>query len=254
MVTRPQAAAAATARVLREAGATVLVAPMLEVIGISPPVWAPSPPTHLYAAIFVSTNAVAHGAAALQALRTATPATQIDHVFGIGRTTAQCLVDAGFSDVAVAQGAEDSESLLADARFANVAGRHIVIVKGHSEQGGRALLAESLAERGARVHTLTAYRRGPCSLTDDVRATVLAAVQAGATVLAGSVETLDAIESSLGGTVWQRIVCLAVPHPRVAQAAVARGVKPASLVVVPLDGEGLVHALATRTSAAAKPS
>jgi uroporphyrinogen-III synthase len=97
-------------------------------------------------AIFVSEHAVRIGLPRLE-LGAA-------QVFAVGERTAAALAAAGHDAVRPEQA--DSEGLLGLPVLADVAGTRVLLVCG---EGGRALLAESLAGRGARVERFVCYRR-----------------------------------------------------------------------------------------------
>lgn len=99
-------------------------------------------------AIFVSRNAVSHGAALVASAPR--PA-----IAAIGPSTADALTAQGLSLDLVPAG-YDSETLLADARLAELRGRSVFIIRG---VGGRELLGSVLRERGADVAYLEVYRR-----------------------------------------------------------------------------------------------
>ncbi len=74
----------------------------------------------------------------------------------VGAGTRQALEARGIAPVIAPQGEADSEALLALPELRQVAGQRVLIVRG---QGGRALLGESLAARGAWVDYAECYRR-----------------------------------------------------------------------------------------------
>lgn len=104
-------------------------------------------------AIFVSTNAVEHALPRVRSRLGGWPA-QLQAA-AVGAATAQALARHGVPALAPA-GGFDSEALLALPTLHAVRGKHIVIFRG---QGGRELLADTLAARGARVHYAECYRR-----------------------------------------------------------------------------------------------
>jgi uroporphyrinogen-III synthase len=77
-------------------------------------------------------------------------------VGAVGRATAAALHAAGIPPQLVPAAGFDSESLLALPELTGVAGKRVLIVRG---EGGRALLGETLAVRGAEVHFAEVYRR-----------------------------------------------------------------------------------------------
>lgn len=76
--------------------------------------------------------------------------------WAVGGRTAADLERAGLVDVGKPTGGSGSEALLADPRFADVAGRRILIL---SARGGRTELHQELSRRGARVEPVYVYRR-----------------------------------------------------------------------------------------------
>ena len=100
-------------------------------------------------AIFVSTNAVRHGFAALN-LDAAT------RLVAIGRATADALRETGTADVIENPGVRSEDLLNVDEFGGDLAGKRIVIVRG---DGGRDVLRETLTDRGADVDMIDVYRR-----------------------------------------------------------------------------------------------
>lgn len=100
--------------------------------------------------IFVSSNAVQY---AFPLLPEQLPF-NID-VAAVGSATATALAASGLEPTLVPQ-RMDSEGLLALPALESVRGRSIYILRGN---GGRELLSQTLAERGAEVHQVEVYRR-----------------------------------------------------------------------------------------------
>jgi len=152
LITRPAAQAENLCRLVSAAGGRPIAFPTMEIL----------PACDLDAArrllaepwdliLFVSRNAVEHGCA----LRP--PAGFGGAAIGaVGRATAAALHAAGLPPQLVPAAGFDSESLLALPELTAVAGRRALIVRG---EGGRALLGETLAARGAEVHYAEVYRR-----------------------------------------------------------------------------------------------
>ena len=112
-------------------------------------------------AVFISPNAVHHGLAQVAARR-AWPVNV--KLAGVGPGTAQALAELGHRDVLLPLTRFSSEGLLEREEFQQVAGKKIVIFRGH---GGRELLATTLRERGARVEYAECYQRRPAAVDSD---------------------------------------------------------------------------------------
>ena len=242
VVTRPHLQATRTALALRAAGATVIEFPVLDIA----PVAASLAALELAGAsglIFVSANAVAYG---LPILQRAGKIAASAEIFAIGRATAAALADAGFNDVVSPQQSIDSEGLLAMPQLQSVAGRHMILVKGVSELGGRTLLEQTLAARGARMTLLECYRRTPVMPASTARVALLSALASGCVLgcFALSVETLNSLVDIFSSMEIspQSELTLLVPNPRVADAARAHGFD--KIAQVPLAEPELIVALA----------
>lgn len=132
----------------------------------------------------------------------------------------------------------DSEALLALPQLSDLSGQTILIVRGET---GRALLADTLAARGAQILLCEAYRRVPC----DPGWGRLPAEMAQATLLVTSSDIARALFSSApaerrGWLARQHFVTL---HPRISEVLLALG---ASEIVTAADAsdEALLAALA----------
>ena len=242
VVTRPAAQAARTTLMLRAAGASVIEFPVLSIASID----ATLPAAELASAsgiIFVSANAVEHGVPLVTGAGGA-PASM--EVFAIGRATAAALAQAGFEHVVSPQQSIDSEGLLAMPQLLRVEGRHIILVKGRSESGGRTVLEQTLTARGARVTVLECYQRAPMVPDLAARALLRESLASNSVhaCFALSVETLDSLDNvfSMMELTPQSQLVLLVPHPRVAVAARARGFN--RIAEVPLAEPAMVNALA----------
>lgn len=168
--------------------------------------------------IFISPNAAQFGMAAIRSTGGLPAAAE---VYAVGPGTARALHEHGVSEVVVPPG-QDSEALLALPQLQHVGGKRVVIVRG---VGGRALLAETLAARGAQVHFLECYRR----LRPQADAAALRACwQAGGidAVTVASAETLHNLAALLGeaGVPLLRHTPLFAPHEKIADAARQFGV------------------------------
>jgi uroporphyrinogen-III synthase len=109
-------------------------------------------------AIFVSPNAVRYGLELLDGA----PLPGNPRIAAVGQGTARAL-EAGGIDVGILPAKRyDSEALLAAEELQKLQGRRILIVRGN---GGRALLADTLRQRGADVVLAEVYRR-ECPVAD----------------------------------------------------------------------------------------
>lgn len=226
LVTRPAGQAAGLLARLRELGARPVLFPTLEIL---PPVDTATLARRLAElpnydlAIFVSPTAVQYGLANIPAWPVGLRAA------GIGQGTAAALRAAGIQQVLAPSVGGDSEHLLALPELADMAGRRVLIFRG---EGGRQLLADTLAARGARVDYAECYRRGlpafhpdadPAALLDIWRQGGIQAV----TVL--SSQGLDNLFTLLGENNAEliRATPLFASHPRIAEHARALGVSHA---------------------------
>lgn len=245
VITRPSGQAAPTVAALRAAGAAVLEFPVLDIAPVDAK--APQLPAPAYAAIFVSANAVQHGAELLRDLKPDSPSLV---AFAVGNATAAALREAGFENVVSPQQNSDSEGLLAlpQLQSERVRGQHIVLVRGKSAGGGRKLLEDTLSARGAAMHVIECYARRMATPTSAQRAGLLAALRASGklAVMVLSVETLDNLlevmnDADPDGAGRLKSVTMLVPHARVAAAAQRRGFR--NVVEVPLSTDALIAAL-----------
>jgi uroporphyrinogen-III synthase len=244
IVTRPRESADATVRALNAAGATAVALPLLEISTIEAVAFPLSSPPD--AIIFVSTHAAQFGVPELSRQRMIANAAAPQEVYAVGLATANRLAALGLSRVKTPVSGEDSEALLAEPIFSSPAGRNILIVKGASEGGGRQLLDDTLRQRGAFVHNLICYQRELKTLTLAERRQLADGVRNGATVLIGSVETLESLASNLAleQLSLANVAHMLVPHRRVAGAAMTAGVPRVS--VVSLEDNKLVETLSNR--------
>jgi uroporphyrinogen-III synthase len=182
------------------------------------------------AAIFVSRNAVRKAFELLGGR----PWPAHLQVATVGGGSREELAARGIAGVIAPSGQADSEALLALPAFADVAGKRIAIFRG---EGGRQVLAETLAARGALVEHAPCYRRG---LPEASRGLLAAARKQGRldAIAVFSGEGLANLLAMLGTEGPQ---CLAgaawfVPHPRIAAEAARVGLAPV-VVAGPGDAE-----------------
>ncbi len=148
LVTRPRTQAADLVAAIEKAGGTTFCFPVIEIVALdenvvtSQAAGLPDPDF----VIFISRNAVEYG------LRQ----TGAGKLAAIGPATAAAIEAAGHIVDIQPAGGFDSEHLLTEPEFQDVAGKHVRIIRGSA---GRELLAEELTARGAHVHYLSVYER-----------------------------------------------------------------------------------------------
>ena len=216
VITRPAGTAAALAQQVRERGGVPLLLPGLSLRGMTDDAVVQA---GLRAAladevmIFSSPAAVRH-AAALAPLRTAAT------VLAVGRGTARALHRHGIAAPLVPQ-RQDSEGLLDHPALQDLRGRRVALI---GAPGGRGVLREQLAARGAQLRELHVYRRVPPRL-DHRHIDALLQLPASAQVLLSSAEALQNLHQLLPKPAWSRL-CAAtavVSSERLAAAARAAG-------------------------------
>lgn len=156
LVTRPEHQADNLCRLIEQAGGVAIRCPLLT-IG-EPRDWTPALAVFDRLAscdllIFTSANAVDRGMPPILERGGIPPHLELA---AIGGATARALARHGIGPCLQPDEGFTSEALLALPRFQQVAGQRIVIVRG---EGGRELLATTLAARGARIVTAEVYRR-----------------------------------------------------------------------------------------------
>jgi uroporphyrinogen-III synthase len=234
VVTRPAEQALGLVRALRDAGANPIEYPLLriepadtnEVVELAKPVLSGGD-----MAIFVSPNAVRYG---LLPLRAAGLWPSGLEVHAVGQGTARAIAAAGLSGVRVPSEGFDSEALLAlpELSAASLAGRTVLLFKG---EGGRPLLADTIAARGAQVISLNCYRRLP---PEKPPRALLELADPGAldAIVITSSEALEYLGSSFGVQRQEalRDTLLVATHERIADAARRAGYRRL-LVTAPGD-------------------
>ncbi len=152
VVTRPRELAGGLAALIAQAGGEALLFPAIEIREPEDPAPARALLGRLQEfdlAVFVSPSAV-RKALELTAGR-AWP-----RVAAVGEGTKRELERRGFRGVIAPSGQADSEALLALPEMAQIAGARVLVLRG---AGGRELLGETLAARGAKVEYAECYRR-----------------------------------------------------------------------------------------------
>ena len=251
LVTRPARQAQRLGELIEAAGGTAIYLPALDIQPLAELPGsraAKGPVDGFQLVIFVSVNAVLHGAVALLGTR------RDLRLAAIGRATAQALEGLGFPVSVVPEDGFDSESLLSAPALAQVKGQRILIVRG---EGGREVLGMALTARGASVTYAEVYRRVPARPEP---ATLLAleelwrhgGIQA---FTATSSELLDALVGIVTPRTRELMdsTALLTGAPRVAEAATRlRLGSPVIMATSPAD-ESLVEALQAWAEARHRP-
>jgi uroporphyrinogen-III synthase len=234
LVTRPPQQAGALVQAIEAASGTAFVFPALDIEAVPASVLSEALAYLVQAniVIFISPNAALYGMTAMGSLPPSA------RCFAVGPGTARALAGHGVGDVVTPDG-QDSEALLALPQMQNVAGKHVVIVRG---VGGRSLLADTLRERGATVQYLECYRR---VLPQTDATALLAQWQTGGidAVTVTSAETLHNLATLLGEAGRPLLVRtpLFAPHEKIAAAARHFGIEQA--IATPGGDAGLVDGL-----------
>ena len=209
LVTRPREQAAGLARLIEQAGGRAHLFPAIEIEDLPAPA-ALARLREFDLAVFVSPTAASKVMARLGAWPPALRAA------AVGAGTRRELERHGVTGVIAPQEGADSEALLGEPELGRVANRRIVIFRG---EGGRALLGDTLRQRGARVEYAECYRRRRPgkSPVDWQEEEIDAITVSSAQGLANLFEMLD--------PALLRAKPLFAPHPRIAEDARARAVQ-----------------------------
>jgi len=144
--------------------------------------------------IFISANAV-QGFVQSEAVQTQLSQIKNLPIYAIGRATACALSQQHLSPESLNQTQFDSEHFLQQAEFQDLRGQTLALIKG---KGGRAVLAETLKQRGAKVLEYEVYQRQTASFCPQAWLNFKKAEQfSKPQVLLTSVESFKAILSNL---------------------------------------------------------
>ena len=214
VITRPAGTAAALARRVRAGGGVSLLLPGLSLRAVSDPALRAAMRAALGDDVLVFTSpAAVRFAAALAPLHTKAA------VLAVGQGTAQALRRHGVS--AQAPSRQDSEGLLDLPAAQALRGRRVALV---GAPGGRGVLREQLAARGARLREVQVYRRVSPRL-DRRHVDAVLALPRSARVLISSAEALHHLVALLPAHALARLraAVVVVSSERLAQAARAAG-------------------------------
>lgn len=221
-MTRPQGQHEPLVDALENAGFGCQLAPLIEIV----PITAPSARQRqillglcdFQHVIFISGNAIRHGMDWIEDFWPQLPVGL--HWYAVGRSSARMLREFGVC-VTEPRGDMNSEGLLALPSLQSLVDQRVLIVKG---EGGRELLREKLAARGARVEALVVYRRvKPRYARGELGARILSTDCK--FILLSSGEGLHNMVSLLDEASLKRVrgLTLIVPGVRVAKEAKAAG-------------------------------
>ena len=236
LVTRPAHQAAHLAQLIRLAGGNPILFPTLEIVDLPD-----LKPLHdiidrldqFDLAIFISPNAVNKALNLIRARRALPPRLKIA---AIGKGSGKVLEQFGVKDVIAPKQRFDSEALLELPELKTVDGKHIVIFRG---DGGRELLGDELAKRGAHIEYAECYRRQKPQ-TDSGKLLYLWARNELDAVTVTSAEALHNLFDLAGklGQQWLKKTPVFVPHERIAETAREMGLE--RIFVTQAGDEGLV--------------
>jgi len=248
VVTRPAAQAAPFASLAAAAGAQPLLLPTLEIetLALDAEARRRLAPDDFDWTIFTSANAVESSLAQL-------PRPTRTRVAAVGRATARALERRGIPVAAVPKTASDSEGLLELDCFADLRGQRILILKG---RGGRALLREELARRGAEVLLGDVYQRRRATASPAALAALRSACDAGTAVVAAtSAEVLASLLELASEASCPRLrdAALLVPGERVAAAARELGWRGRIVVAPSAEDATMAEALGRAFAAGSDP-
>ena len=235
-MTRPREHAAALAALVEAAGGRALVYPAIEIEDPADPASALRVIGNLEQfdlAVFVSPAAVRKSFELIKKARAKWPGSL--RAAAVGQGSRDELDRHGVRGALAPDSGADSESLLALPEMAGVAGKRIVIFRG---EGGRELLGETFAARGAKVEYAVCYRRVRPRI--DVRPLLAAWAKGEVHAVTVSSSTGLANLQAMLGEPGRGVLAgtpVFVPHPRVAEEARRLGAGAPVVVAGPADAE-----------------
>lgn len=157
LVTRPASQAARLCELITAASGNPIAFPTLEIKATEPDAATRARcAEHWDVLLFVSRNAVEFGLRLLPSAPSPSTGSARPLIAAVGRATATALQENGRPPDLVPEQGFDSEALLALPALQGIRGRRVLIVRG---VGGRPLLGDTLAQRGAEVAYAEVYRR-----------------------------------------------------------------------------------------------
>ena len=239
VITRPAQQAQELAAMIREAGGVPVLFPVLEIRDVEdlkPLLELISRLPGFDLAVFISPNAV-NKAMNLITARGGLPRGIL--CAAIGRGSVKELARFGVTDAIAPSRRFDSEALLELPQLSEVRGKKVVIFRG---DGGRELLGDTLAARGARVEYAECYRRGRPNPDSAPLLKAWARNELHAITVTSS-EGLRNLYEMIGALArqWLRKTPVFVPHARIADAARELGL--ARVIVTEPADEGLMKGL-----------
>lgn len=240
VITRPAHQAQSLAAMVREAGGRAILFPVIEIEDAKDLRAFNAAVDRLGEfdlAVFVSPNAVNRAMNLLAVRRVSLPPNLA--IAAVGRATARALEGRGVAGVIAPARGVDSEALLALPALCDVRGKRVVVFRG---EGGREVLADTLAARGARVEYAECYRRGIPPLDPAPLMNAWSSGELHAFVVTSS-EGLNNLVTMIGDAGARRLAAtpLFVPHPRITQTAHTLGL--GEVVTSDPGDEGLFRAL-----------
>lgn len=240
VITRPTRQANELAGLIRGAGGSPIVFPVLEILeadDLRPLMAVIDRLDEFHLAIFISPNAVHKAMNLIRARRDFPRGLK---VAAIGKSSAKVLGEFGVAEVIAPTKRMDSEALLELPEMNEMAGKRVVIFRG---DGGRELLGDTLVARGATLEYVECYRRGRPAADVAPLLESWARSQLDAITVTSS-EGLRNLYDMVGklGQQWLKKTPLFVPHERIAQTARELGL--ARVILTGPGDVGLVEGLA----------
>lgn len=239
VVTRPEQQSGPLAGRIAAAGGEAILFPVLEIIDtpdLQPLIDVIARLDDYQLAVFISPNAVVRAIKQVMVQRQWPAAMR---VAAIGKGSVRELERFGVSGVLAPERHFDSEHLLELPELQAVAGQRVVIFRG---DGGRELLGDTLAARGARVDHVECYRRARPAADAAPLLRAWAGNRLNAVTITSSegMRNLFAMVGPSGQPLLQQTPLFA-PHPRI--AAVARELGCRNVIESAPGDDGLMDAL-----------